>query len=297
MAIPEKQLETWAHQGSIQQSSETYNAIKNALEDSSTPYAGKDFEVFLQGSYGNDTNIWAESDVDIVIKLNSCYYSDLSQLTPADRSAYDAAFKAATYGWPEFKLDVLEVLGDKYGGDVGGGDKAIAIAAKGNRRKADVIVAAEFRRYYKFRNSPGQYTSGICFWNKAGDRIANYPRLHSANLTSRHQATGKWLKPMIRVVKNLRGKLVGDGTLKPGVAPSYYLEGLLYNVPIDKFDASYGDCLVNAINWIQQEADKTELLCANEQYYLLREKSHTCWNPADAEAFLNATIKLWEDWS
>src|SRR5690606_967984 len=72
MPIPESQLETWSHQGSITQSSSTYNTIKSVLEDSATPYAGRNFKVFLQGSYGNDTNIYAESDVDIVIRLDDC---------------------------------------------------------------------------------------------------------------------------------------------------------------------------------------------------------------------------------
>ena len=55
MAIPESHLETWSHQGSVSQSSATYNTIKNVLEAVDTPYAGKTYCVFLQGSYGNDT--------------------------------------------------------------------------------------------------------------------------------------------------------------------------------------------------------------------------------------------------
>ena len=81
MPIPESQLETWSHQGSITQSSNTHNAIKSVLEASTTPYAGKNFKVFLQGSYGNDTNIYAESDVDIVIRLDDCFHSDLESLS------------------------------------------------------------------------------------------------------------------------------------------------------------------------------------------------------------------------
>lgn len=65
---------------------------------------------------------------------------------------------------------------------------------------------------------------------------------------------------MVRVLKNLRSKLVADGDLKAGLAPSYYLEGLLYNVPNEKFGNSYADCFVNAMNWIQTEADKDKLL-------------------------------------
>lgn len=78
--------------------------------------------------------------------------------------------------------------------------------------------------------------------------------------------------------------------------PGSELEGLLYNVPVEKFKDSYQDCFVNAIHWIQDEADKEKLLCANEQYYLLRDNSLVCWKPADAEAFLKAAITLWNSW-
>jgi hypothetical protein len=297
VAIPEAQLETWSHQGSITNSSNTYNTIKNVLGDVGTPYAEKNYEVFLQGSYGNDTNIWSESDVDIVIKLASCFHSDLSNLTDDDRAAWRQAHSDATYGYVEFKRDVLKVLTAAYANDVGGGDKAIAIAPRGNRRKADVIVATEFRRYLRFKSAGDQlYTSGICFWNKGGERIANFPKQHSANLTAKHQATGSWLKPMIRIVKNLRGRLVEDRLLPSGSAPSYFLEGLLYNVPTSLFATSYGSCYVNALNWLRMQAKKENLLCANEQYYLLRDNAHECWPPANADAFLDAAANLWERW-
>jgi hypothetical protein len=297
MAIPESQLETWSHQGSITNSSNTYNAIKNVLEGAGVPYAARNYEVFLQGSYGNSTNIWSESDVDIVIQLNGTFNSDLEKLTKSEVGAWDAAYANADYNNHDFKREVLQALKQVYDADVTGGDKAIAIAADGNRRKADVIVANAFRRYIKFNGIADEsYVPGICLWNNAGTRIANYPKLHAANLTTKHQATGAWLKPMIRIFKNLRSRLIADGLLKAGVAPSYYLEGLLYNVPTDKFVDSYADCFVNCINWIQKESSKNLLVCANEQYYLLRDGYPVCWPPADAEAFLAAAINLWNTW-
>lgn len=297
MPIPEAQLETWSHQGSITQSSTTYNTIKNVLEAAGTPYAGKNYQVFLQGSYGNDTNIWAESDVDIVIRLDDVYYSDLTNLSPEDKISFDTAFVAATYTYDDFKKDVIKTLTANYGADVKVGDKAIAIRAGGSRRNADVIAATQFRRYWKFKGTYDQnYDEGICFFNGSGERIANYPKQHSANLTAKHQNTGRWLKPMVRVLKNLRSKLVADGELAAGIGPSYYLEGLMYNVPDGKFGNSYQNSFVNAINWIQDEADKTKLVCANEQYYLLRDGSHTCWPIANGEAFLAAAVKAWNEW-
>lgn len=297
MPIPESQLETWSHQGSITQSSNTYNTIKSVLEANSTPYAGKNFKVFLQGSYGNDTNIYAESDVDIIIRLDDCFQSDLTQLTDDEKAAYKSAFSDATYTHVDFKKDVLSVLIQQYGHAVTAGDKAIAIEANGSRRKADVIVAIQFRRYLKFRSSSdSDYVEGICFWNGKGDRIANYPKQHSANLTTKHQSTSKWFKPMARVFKNMRSRMVDDDLIKGGVAPSYYIEGLLYNVPNEKLTSSYQDCVVNTLNWYLQEASKSDLVCANEQYYLLRDGYHTCWTLANCDAFVEAAVELWNAW-
>lgn len=299
MAIPEAQLETWSHQGSVTQSSTTYNTIKNVLESPDTPYAGKNFKVFLQGSYGNDTNINAESDVDIVIMLEDCFLSDITWLTQDEKEAYNkAGFTDADYTHIDFKRDVLTVLTDNYKKDVKSGSKAIAIAASGNRRKTDVIAAIQFRRYYNFNGSTADqsFIDGICFFTATDDQIVNYPKQHSANLTKKHQDTDNWLKPMSRILKNMRGKLVDDDHIKAGVAPSYFLEGLLYNVPIDKFTSSFQDCFINAMTWIQTEADKDKLLCANEQYYLLWDDTPTSWPKANCKTFLNAAINLWNKW-
>lgn len=86
MAIPESQLTTWSSQGSVTQSKSTYAAVKNALEASNALYADRSVLIFLQGSYGNDTNIYADSDVDVVIRLDSIFRGDRSQL-PADQQA------------------------------------------------------------------------------------------------------------------------------------------------------------------------------------------------------------------
>lgn len=297
MSIPELQLETWSHQGSVNQSSDTYNQVKSILESDSTPYANKNFGVFLQGSYGNDTNIYAESDVDIVIRLDECWQRDISELPVPQQEAYKSAHEKATYTHVEFKRDVLAVLKEEYGSDVKSGSKAIAIAANDGRRKVDVIAAVQYRRYSKFNGISDQsYAEGICFWDSTGESIANYPKQHSTNLTQKHQSTNKYLKPMIRVLKNMRSQLVDNDVIKAGVAPSYYLEGLLYNVPDSKYGDDYQDCFVSAINWIQNEADKQKLLCANEQYYLIRDGAKTCWPVADSEAFLTAAIDLWNNW-
>lgn len=297
MPIPENQLETWSHQGSVAQSSATYNSIRNVLIAAGTSYADKNFEVFLQGSYGNTTNIYAESDVDIVIRLDDTFHSDLEQLTGGEKTTQQSAYEDARYPYTDFKRDVMSVLKRQYGGAVKEGDKAIKIEANGSRRKADVIVATQFRRYWSFRSTvDSSYTEGICFFNAAGELIPNYPKLHASKLTTKHQNTTNRLKPLARVFKNMRSLMVDGGLIEPGTAPSYYLEGLLYNVPDRLFATRFGDSVVNVLNWYLQEAARADLLCANEQFYLLRDGLHTCWSPADCNAFIAAAVQLWNEW-
>ncbi|MGD0905475.1 MAG: nucleotidyltransferase [Terracidiphilus sp.] len=298
MPIPESQLDTWSHQGAIAGSTSTYATIKRALESATAPYTGKGYKVFLQGSYGNDTNIYAESDVDVVILLEDCFQSDRTKLTAVEEAAWNTAHPGSvTYSHSQFKTDVLKVLQNAFPNAVTIGDKVFSIKADGNRRKADVLTCIAFRRYDKFNSLYDQsYHEGICFFDKAGNRIANYPKQHSENMIAKHQVTGQNFKPIVRILKNLRSCLIGSAMLDEGDAPSYYLEGLLYNVPKEKFSTSYGDTFVSVINWIQQNADKSKLVTANEQYYLLRDGYKTSWPIADAEKFLKQATKLWNEW-
>jgi hypothetical protein len=189
MAIPESQLDTWSHQGSITQSSTTYATVKRTLEASDTKYNGKSFEVFLQGSYGNDTNIYAESDVDVVIRLDDIYHYDVTALTAQELAIFNGGFVSGTYPYADYKAHVIAALTKSFGAaDVKPEKKAVKIKANGNRRSADVVITTQFRRYYSGRGLGLQYERGICFFTSGGDRIVNYPKQHSENCTAKHQA-------------------------------------------------------------------------------------------------------------
>src|ERR1700704_4592997 len=91
MAIPEAQLETWTHIGAAVQSAATYQTIKAVIESKDAPYATKQIDSFLQGSYGNDTNVYgADSDVDIVLRTKSHFYYNLDALSAAEKAAFKA---------------------------------------------------------------------------------------------------------------------------------------------------------------------------------------------------------------
>ena len=298
MTIPLAQLETWSKPGASVTSRDTYATVKSALGDANANYTDRNFKVFLQGSYGNDTNIRAESDVDVVIRYDGVFFDDIDERPVAEQNAFNAAYPTkGTYYYDDFKEHVRLALVSAFGKSVKPGSKAIRIEGNGNRRNADVIVAFEFRRYYKFNGLYDEdHATGMCFFLSDGTRVANYPDQHSENLTTKHQATGNKFKPMVRIFKNMRTKLVEDGLIEEGSAPSYYIEGLLHNLPNAEFVGDYQDIFLNILKWLYDKKDRTKLLTANKQYYLLRDGLHTCWAIADGNNFIDASIKLWNEW-
>lgn len=297
MAIPESQLDTWSKQGSVAQSRDTYATVKRVLEDSGSPYHAKLFESFLQGSYANDTNVHRDSDVDIVMRLDSTFYHD-ANLLPADQyQAFERAFPGTSaYGLPEFKVEVAAWLRQKFGDSVRIGSKAIFIPGNNTRRDCDVLPCARFKYYYRF-TGPHDYNlaEGICFFQKDGTRIVNFPKQHADNCTAKHMETKQWFKPTVRIYKNMRNYLVDQNALRDGVAPSYFIEGMLYNVPVETFGASYDNTFTNTFNYLVK-TDRSTFMCANGIHTLLQANSHVSWSPADCQAYLDALRKLWNNW-
>jgi hypothetical protein len=297
MAIPESQLESWSNQGSVTQSAYTYEMIRRVLNDSTSPYYSKDFSTFLQGSYCNDTNVYRDSDVDVVIRLNQTYYADTNALTPEAKANYGKRFTPATYAYADFRSDVLTWLQKTFGADVAPGRKAIFVKGSGNRRDTDVLVCAKHLRYRAASTGVDtQYDEGIVFWDGADAEIVNFPKQHSENCTTKHQNTSGRFKRMVRVYKNMRNRMVDDGYVAEGVAPSYFLEGMLWNVPADMMVRSYQDSFVSTFNWVVK-ADRTKLACASDLYWLVRDSSSVCWTTAHFEAYLAAATKYWKEWN
>jgi hypothetical protein len=293
MGISEQQLETWSAQGNTSQSRDTYNSIKGKLLDNSAPYPVASCEVFLQGSYGNDTNIFADSDVDIVLRHNGAYFQDLSNLSAPALAKYNSAVSTdALYKYQDFKTDALSWITRHNG--VTAGKKAVYIKSSSTRRDADVLIAQQFRRYYDFETFAKQrYEEGICFFTSGGTRVENFPKQHSENCTAKHQNTKGWFKPMVRVFKNMRNRMINEGLLAEGVAPSYFLEGMLYNVPNDKFGRSYVDTWVECFNWVAS-APQDQLVCANHLQWLVRDNQATSWATGNLSAFTKAAKAYWE---
>jgi hypothetical protein len=293
MAISEAQFETWSRIGAAATSKVTYDTVKGVLEQAGVPYATRDYAVFLQGSYGNDTNVVRDSDVDVVICDNSIYYYDISELQGDAKTRFMANVGSTNWSAEAFKAQVITHLKAQFGQAVQPGTKAIYIPGGGNRRDADVLACTTFRRFHQYTNGgPQDYHQGVCFHLPSGERIVNYPKMHLANCTTKHQGTNEWFKPTVRTYKNMRNRMIERGLIAEGLAPSYFIEGMLYNVPNAQFGGSCSANFMDTLNWLSA-ADRSGFLCANERFYLFHPTSKVTWRAENCTTFLNSLAAFW----
>ncbi len=289
MAIPESQLETWSHQGAVTSARATHESIRNALSQYDGWSAGIDYEVYLQGSYKNDTNIRGDSDVDVVVQLNSAFHSNLTE-----EQKKQFGFTTASYGWQEFREDVQKALCNYFGRDkVQIGKKSLKV--KTSYLPADAVVCVQYRRYSTLSHQ--DYIEGMTFYVPSEDRwVFNYPKLHYDNGTKKNaqNATNGWYKPTVRVFKNVRTYLVDRNVISGDLAPSYFLECLLYNVSNGEFGKNYQEAFCNVVNWLAK-ANLSQFVCQNEQLILFG-NSPEQWSTSKAQQFIGELIKLWNNW-
>lgn len=280
------------------QSRDTYATLKRVLEDSNAPYAHARPNSFLQGSYCNDTNVRGDSDVDVVLRQNLLFYYNLDALGEAEKAEFRRIHPGpAQYDLAAFKKDVIAGLSKSFGIDLDtSGSKALFVRGRADRRNADILVAAPHRRFIAYPNQQDQrFVEGVIFFTSNETSIINYPKQHFDNLTRKHQETNEWFKPAVRMFKNMRTRTVEEGLLGEGVAPSYFLEGTLHNVPPENFGRSLRETVERSCEWLA-DTNEAQFLCANGQHMLLRDGSPTSWAPERFRAFLKATGELWNQW-
>jgi Nucleotidyltransferase domain len=303
MVIPISQLETWTRQGAVATAQRTYASIQTALTTQRGGLSGRDLAVYLQGSYKNDTNIRGDSDIDVVVELNSVFGYDTSGLSPTEKQAFQRSFSDATYTWEAFRADVLAALKAYYGVDqVAEGNKSIKIARGNGRLTADVIPCLQYRRYQSFSGIGSQrYIEGICFWTRReGRKVINYPTEHYENGVAKNAAaaSGGMYKPAVRLVKNARALLYERGAIAKDVSPSYFVECLLYNLPCGVFDSRLDHLFCNMLNHVSTRTDAqlAAYVCQNGQLPLFGATPEQ-WDMAKARRLIAELTKLWNGWT
>jgi hypothetical protein len=300
VAILEDQLTTWTHLGSVQQSSSTYQGIKSVLERKDAPYSGRSVDSFLQGSYCNDTNIFGDSDVDIVLRTRALFHYNIDALPEPQKAEFNRVHPhLPQYKLGDFRKDVVTWLQQNYGTDLDtSGKKTLNLKAHGNRRSSDILLVAPHKKFTRYLgDGAADQTSleGVLFITTDGTHVINYPKQHSDNMTAKHQASNNWLKPTVRIYKNMRNRMVERGFIKAGAAPSYFLEGVLSSVTPDQFGKSWSATVQNAFAWIEGHKPG-DYMCANGIHPLIRDNTPTSWSVQGYIDWLGGMKQLWNTW-
>jgi hypothetical protein len=303
MAIPESQLRTWSNQGATVTSASTHKTVENCIKGHNWNDDVR-FITYLQGSYPNYTNIYGNSDVDLIVEFRSIFSKNLTKLTEEQRSIYKSKYDKAKYSLAAFKTAIIKRLNKCFDEkNVIVGDKAILVKGGGStgRLDCDVLVCNPYRNYNSITETSDDYIEGILFeTEETKERIINYPKVHlnnGANKNTATRANGNY-KPTIRVLKNIKAAMVNKGYIVKETAPSYFLECLLYNSLDSNYrNSTYQSIALAILNQFKNDLENGDMenyLVQNEQRKLFGTETQQ-WNIGDATTFVRQIIKYWNE--
>jgi hypothetical protein len=261
-------------------------AIKNAIK-ASDKLNRRNIKIFTQGSYQNNTNVRADSDVDIGIICYSTFYSDL----PDGYTREDFGIVPATYHYDQFKNEVGEALTAYFGRSaVSRGNKAFDVHETSYHVEADVAAFFEHRRYA----TDGTYLSGAQLLPDNGGEIVNWPEQHYENGVNKNKATGRSYKSVVRIIKSICNEMSGQNIQEAKNVCGFLIECLAWNVPDSRFTDSgwvskVRGCLAFLYNNLLKEDNCIEWGEVSELKYLFN--GHQKWTHQQALAFID---KCWD---
>ena len=139
------------------------------------------------------------------------------------------------------------------------------------------------------------YHAGIAFYTRNPQRrIINFPKQHSDFATAKHQSTTHCFKPMVRIFKNMRNHLITHEGFNKSIAPSYFVECLLANIPNSLFGTNYQTTFINCHNFLNNNS-MDNFMCLNGIRTLWGDTTEN-WNQPDARYFLDQLTNLWNNW-
>ncbi len=292
VTVSEEQLKTWSNEGATTAAAATYKSVQTALSRGKSLQKYK-YDVYLQGSYGNRTNIYGNSDVDVVVELTSAFYSDTSLLPADQQAAYERQRSSSELTFKGFRDDVHQALIDYYKANlVRPRNKCTEILAHSGRQNADIVPCLEYHLYTQFTSFKTDYHSGIKFFTRNENApVVNFPRLHMQNGEAKNKRV-KFYKQTVRIFKNWRDRLIAEGRLAEGGAPSYFVECLCWNIP----DAPFGEdtwwkTTLACLQFLHGAAFE-QFMCQNGAIRLFG-TAREQWNIGDAQTFRRALIDDW----
>ena len=279
-----------ASESEEQRISNAISMVKDAVA-SSDQLKSKDIEVFVQGSYANNTNVRAESDIDICVMLKDTFYDEY----PDNLTKEDYGFVTGTNSFSTFRQNVHDALLSKFGGEsIEAKNKCIEIDSNSYRVNADVVPAFQYRNYrYINSKNPDQYREGIKFFSLDNEPVINYPKIHIENGRVKNNSTQRRFKRLTRILKRVRYKMIEDEvSISPGIT-SFLVECLIWNTPdsIITGYATWNETIRHTIVHLYNktnEDDSKKWGEVSEMLYLFHAKRK--WTREMTNAFL---VQLW----
>lgn len=262
MKITREDIERWSERPSSFFPDWTKTVLEEALADAPQLKDKCEYETYVQGSYANETNIHGNSDVDLVVQMQLPFEEQIRELGPDDRKRFWDKYGTTWYGWPQFRADVLARLRESF--FVHEANKCVDIRHFDSalRIPADIVPAIEYRDYSGFPSPDVEiYEEGIFFRDRSGQPIINYPKQHLRNGKQKDAETERRFKPIVRVFKNARNRCEN---LDADVAPSYFIECLVYNIDNAVFWQPLHVAYPACVEWLHDHrADLPEFVCQN----------------------------------
>ena len=253
MRYTENQLESFTKPISDSENQRCENMIRMVKEAIQLYYTEtrdykldlNNYEIFLQGSYANNTNVKQNSDVDICVMYKNVFNYKMPQ-----GYTLDGSYSDSTLDYYTLRNLIKNALIKKFGSDrVIDKNKAIRILSNTYTTDADVVVAFQYRNY---ENST-TYQEGIYY--KAcndGSPIINYPKIHIKNGNSKNIATNHMYKKMVRIFKKIMYDMQDNNIYASKDVKGFVLECMIYNIPNYKIyqdiDTKYSTNLSNMID-------------------------------------------------
>lgn len=226
------------------------------------------YDIYLQGSYKNSTNIANSSDVDIVIELTSMYYYNTDLLNESQKQNKARENNPSKYNFSDFKDAVQSALVKEFGNTIVTRDnKCLRFRGHKNFIDADIIPCCTYKQYTFYESySSSRANEGIEFKADNNGWIVNFPNQHYVSLTKKSESTSGNFKESVRMFKNLREQLIEKRKVSAGCAKSYFIENMLFNLADNYFCGNFTDRFRAILNKLIADHDNNTIdnyKCAN----------------------------------
>ncbi|WP_326560024.1 nucleotidyltransferase domain-containing protein [Micromonospora sp. NBC_01796] len=262
----------------------TERMIREAVKGHSA-FSGYDIIVYAKGSYANNTNVKADSDVDIAVQCGEVVYWE-----EATKGAHPAGSPYKGIWTPtNLRAELEAALKKKFPGQIdSSGSTAFRISSNSARVDADVVPCFDYRYYF----SSGEYREGTKVFKKDGTGLVNYPVQQLTNGRTKNNRTNGYYKKAVRIMKRVENAMVLSGEHRE--VPSFFVECLVYNCPDSVFlEPTWAKTVHGVIVHIWSELEGAEPAEGSKRWrevnghkYLFHRDQ--AWNRQDGRDFVKA---------